>query len=336
VPAVALLALVCTGCTARQGALLGLLHGTALFLLPGGVDRRAGRLGALVALSLLEASFLALLGAALAVVTRSPGWPLWSAALWVGQEALRSRLPFGGFPWGRLAFSQGDSLLTPLAALGGAPVVTFAVALLAGALAWSARRLRTSPPAAAAVLAGALVAVLGGAALVPVPTSGDPVRVAVVQGNVPRLGLDFNAQRAAVLGNHVQATRDLAADVRAGREQQPDLVVWPENASDIDPFTDPAAYDAIDGAVRTSVSGPGRRGAAGTRGEGQQRRDRLGPGDRPGGAVRQAATRCPSGSTSRSARSPAASPSGSTWCRATSPPGTASASWTSVRCDWVT
>jgi apolipoprotein N-acyltransferase len=206
--------------------------------------------GALVALSLLEASFLALLGAALAVVTRSPGWPLWSAALWVGQEALRSRLPFGGFPWGRLAFSQGDSLLTPLAALGGAPVVTFAVALLAGALAWSARRLRTSPPAAAAVLAGALVAVLGGAALVPVPTSGDPVRVAVVQGNVPRLGLDFNAQRAAVLGNHVQATRDLAADVRAGREQQPDLVVWPENASDIDPFTDPAAYDAIDGAVK--------------------------------------------------------------------------------------
>ena len=27
-------------------------------------------------------------------------------------------------------------------------------------------------------------------------------------------------------------------------------MVWPENASDIDPFTDPAAYDAIDGAVR--------------------------------------------------------------------------------------
>jgi apolipoprotein N-acyltransferase len=52
-----------------------------------------------------------------------------------------------------------------------------------------------------------------------------------------------------VLDNHVQATRDLAADVRAGREQQPDLVVWPENASDIDPFTNPEAYDAIDRAV---------------------------------------------------------------------------------------
>jgi len=76
------------------------------------------------------------------------------------------------------------------------------------------------------------------------------VRVAVVQGNVPRLGLGFNAQRAAVLGNHVDATRQLAADVRAGRVEQPALVVWPENASDIDPFADPAAYDLIDAAVK--------------------------------------------------------------------------------------
>jgi apolipoprotein N-acyltransferase len=71
-----------------------------------------------------------------------------------------------------------------------------------------------------------------------------------VQGNVPRLGLDFNAQRAAVLENHLSATRELAADVRAGRVEQPELVIWPENASDIDPFGDPAAYDAIDAAVR--------------------------------------------------------------------------------------
>jgi len=250
VPAVALLALVCRGCTARRGALLGLLHGLALLLPLVEWTAELAGVGALVALSLLEGAFLALLGAALAVVTRRAGWPLWSAALWVGQEALRSRLPFGGFPWGRLAFSQGDSLLTPLAALGGAPLVTFVVALLGGVLAWAVLRARRAPGTAAAALAGSLALVLGGAAAVPVPTSGEPVRVAVVQGNVPRLGLDFNAQRAAVLANHVEATRDLAADVRAGREQQPDLVVWPENASDIDPFTDPAAYDAIDAAVQ--------------------------------------------------------------------------------------
>ena len=38
-------------------------------------------------------------------------WPLATGTLWVLQEALRDRTPFGGFPWGRLAFSQGDSPL---------------------------------------------------------------------------------------------------------------------------------------------------------------------------------------------------------------------------------
>ncbi len=183
-------------------------------------------------------------------MTRTAGWPLWTAALWVLQEALRGRLPFGGFPWGRLAFSQGDSPLTPLAALGGAPLVTLVVALLAGALAWAVLHVRSAPALAAVTAVVPVLAAVGTAALVPLPTSGEAVRVAVVQGNVPRLGLDFNAQRAAVLGNHVEATRQLAADVRAGRVEQPDLVVWPENASDIDPFTDPAAYDLIDAAVQ--------------------------------------------------------------------------------------
>lgn len=250
VPAVAGFVLLCRGQSLRTGALLGLVHGLALFLpLLEWTATIAGP-GALLALALLQASFLALLGSALALVTRAPWWPLWSAALWVGQEALRDRLPFGGFPWGRLAFSQGDSALTPLAAVGGAPLVTFVVALVAGAVAWAVVSWRQAAPGAALVLVlTPLVATVAGA-LVPLPTDGPTARVAVVQGNVPRLGLDFNAQRAAVLANHASATRELAADVRAGRVERPDLVVWPENASDLDPFTDTEAYDVIDAAVR--------------------------------------------------------------------------------------
>ncbi|MBC7374264.1 MAG: apolipoprotein N-acyltransferase [Frankiales bacterium] len=246
-PAVAILTLACRGVSVRRGLLLGFVQGLATFVpLVEWTSTIAGP-GALVALAVLEASFLALLGGALALATRAAGWPLWAAALWVLQEALRSRLPFGGFPWGRLAFSQGESPLLALAALGGAPLLSFVVALLAGALAWSAvRRTRV----AALVALGAVAAGLGSSALVPTPTNGDPVRVAVVQGNVPRLGLGFNAQRAAVLGNHVSATRELAAQVRAGRAVRPDLVIWPENASDLDPFTDPEAFSLIDGAVR--------------------------------------------------------------------------------------
>jgi apolipoprotein N-acyltransferase len=84
---------------------------------------------------------------------------------------------------------------------------------------------------------------------------------------VPRAGLDFNAQRRAVLDNHVQQTLDLAADVAAGREAQPDVVIWPENSSDIDPYRNEdaarqiqRAATAIDAPVLVGavVQGPGR------------------------------------------------------------------------------
>jgi apolipoprotein N-acyltransferase len=70
-----------------------------------------------------------------------------------------------------------------------------------------------------------------------------------VQGNVPRLGLDEFAQRRAVTANHVAATERLAAEVAAGRLPKPDLVIWPENATDDDPFHDSIARSMIESAV---------------------------------------------------------------------------------------
>jgi apolipoprotein N-acyltransferase len=79
----------------------------------------------------------------------------------------------------------------------------------------------------------------------------DPaITVAVVQGNVPRLGLEFNAQRRAVLDNHVAETLRLAEAVHAGRAPQPQVVLWPENSSDIDPLANPDAADRITEAAR--------------------------------------------------------------------------------------
>ncbi|MEY7981203.1 apolipoprotein N-acyltransferase, partial [Streptomyces pilosus] len=74
--------------------------------------------------------------------------------------------------------------------------------------------------------------------------------VAVIQGNVPRLGLDFNAQRRAVLDHHARETERLAAEVAAGRAERPDVVLWPENSSDIDPFVNDDARDVIDRAAK--------------------------------------------------------------------------------------
>jgi apolipoprotein N-acyltransferase len=263
---VAVFTLAVRGVRARTGAWLGLLTGLAFFLVLLDWVRVIGP-DALAGLSLVEALYFAPLGAGVALAGRLRAWPLWTAALWVTEEFVRGRWPFGGLPWGRLAFSQTAGPLTPYAALGGAPLVSFATALIGGLLALAllrvplpaaiTRRTAVTPGdrggtgarTAAVALAAAAVLTAGGL-LVPVPTSGRQVTVAVVQGNVPRLGLDFLGQRKAVLDNHVQRTRELAARIRAGTVPRPELVVWPENSSDLDPYVDEDARQSIDEVVK--------------------------------------------------------------------------------------
>jgi apolipoprotein N-acyltransferase len=256
--AVGLLDLVTHRRPVREGLLLGLVTGLAFFvpLLHWSSIYVGAAPWLLLATS--QAAFLAALGGALALVHRLPGWPLWSAALWVVEEALRSRGPYGGFPWGRLGFSQADSPAARLAEYGGAPLVTFAVALSGALLAalvlapGRGRPARLLAPAAGLLAVGAVVA--GAAVATPGSTGAGgvagEVTLAVVQGNVPRLGLDFNEQRRAVLDNHVRRTLELAAEVRSGAQPRPELVIWPENSSDIDPLTNADARAEIDRAAR--------------------------------------------------------------------------------------
>jgi apolipoprotein N-acyltransferase len=269
---VALWAVASAGRSWRTGSLVGLAYGLAL-MLPL-LSWSGVYVGAFpwVALAVLQSLYLVLLGALLPrAQTLGRAAPFVVAALWVGQEALRDRTPYGGFPWGRLAFSQSESPLAPLAALGGAPLVTFGVAL-AGALLGSAvlRLLRPSPARRVRALRPVLGAVAVGCCglLVPLPTSGTPVQVAGIQGDVPQPGLEFNAERAAVLGNHASLTARLGADVAAGRAPAPDVVVWPENASDIDPFRQADARATIDDAVR-AVDAPTLVGAVLRRDDGR-------------------------------------------------------------------
>ncbi len=166
---------------------------------------------------------------------------------WVLQELVRGSLPFGGFPWARLAFSQADGPLVRLATYGGAPLVTFAVAATGAALLAVLLSLRPLAPRALVVSLVLAVATPVVGALVRLPVDGRHERVALVQGNVPEPGLNFNAERRKVLDNHVRGTLDLAA-----RDPGPlALVVWPENASDIDPLRNADAASEIAAAVDT-------------------------------------------------------------------------------------
>ncbi|TYP89136.1 apolipoprotein N-acyltransferase [Blastococcus xanthinilyticus] len=252
----AALALAVHGQRVRTGLWLGLVTGLAFFVpLLSWTGVYVGSFPWL-ALAVSQALFLALLGGLTAPVSRLPYWPLWTAALWVADEAVRGRFPFGGFPWGRLGLSQTDGPLLAFAAYGGVPLLSFAVALTgtllaAAVLALARARRRAGDQAGEArrargrvLRAGAAVLtvpLLGALAWLPLPgaslTDGGPTAtVAVIQGDVPRAGLDFNAQRRAVLDNHVQQTLQLAEAVAAGEEPQPDVVLWPENSSDIDPY----------------------------------------------------------------------------------------------------
>src|SRR5699024_3046477 len=78
---------------------------------------------------------VAVFAGATALVARLPGAALWIACCWVATEAVRARLPFGGFPWGRLAFGQTDGPLLAIAQIAGAPGVSLSVALVGSATA---------------------------------------------------------------------------------------------------------------------------------------------------------------------------------------------------------
>ncbi|MFD8011858.1 apolipoprotein N-acyltransferase [Streptomyces sp. NPDC058955] len=258
-PAFALLGWSLYGRRLRAGFGLGYLAGLG-FLLPLLVwtGEEVGPVPWL-ALAAIEALFVAAAGLGIAAVSRLPWWPVFAAGVWILGEAARARVPFGGFPWGKIAFGQADGIFLPLAAVGGTPGLGFAVALCGFGLYEAVRlvRLHRSTgavprgPLAAAALS-VLVPVTGAVAALPLvsdaPEDGTAT-VAAIQGNVPRLGLDFNSQRRQVLDNHAARTRELAAEVKAGTKPQPDFVLWPENSSDIDPYANPDAAAVIEGAV---------------------------------------------------------------------------------------
>ncbi|MEU4364874.1 apolipoprotein N-acyltransferase [Promicromonospora sp. NPDC023987] len=283
--------------------LIGLLFGLAFFLPHLWWAHESTETAPWIAVSTVEALFLAAFGALWTWVRRARflrrrGWRLAAAfsVLFVAVEQWRSEIPFGGFPWGRLAWSMSGAPTGRAAWLGGTVAVSLLVAfagvLLALAVAGlvraarrgsaqagpaqagpaQARVPRRSTPArdvgraVGALALGAAVAVVP--LVLPLPTSasagpvetpeGDEVYDAgsdlaqdgtlwagAVQGNVGEPGLGAFANRAEVLNNHLEGTYALAEDY-AG---ELDVVLWPENGSDLDPQTTPDVARGLDAAA---------------------------------------------------------------------------------------
>lgn len=193
-----------------------------------------------IALTLAQVFFFSMGLALVAVIWRysSRQWPSIAGRLgvtpalvagaWTLREAVAAVFPFGGFAWGRISQSQSESPLAELVAWVGTSGMSFllawgaalAVALVAEArVRWDIR----------AALGWSVLTALVVWPAWPVNYSGS-IRVLAVQGNADA-GLFAQYAPGDNLTDHYRVTQQLfdqGIDV--------DLIVWPENASDIDPL----------------------------------------------------------------------------------------------------
>ncbi len=227
----------------RDVALLGFAFGLG-FMAPLIWWMHAVSYGAYVALVLVQALFFVLILFGLRLASRLWWWPVAMPAVWVLGESTRSMLPFSGFPWGRLAHTTVDTPLDGYVRWVGVPATSFVVCLLAAGLAWLVVR----PREQVASVVGASAAVLLVGALLPVGLaggdSGRSAQIALVQGNVP--GNFFTWKQGEIFTLHAAATENLIKRIDSGKVAQPDLVLWPENATDVDPFRDQSVAERIE------------------------------------------------------------------------------------------
>ena len=246
------LGLLLRGASLARAGLCTALFGVAFMLTTLAWLGQSVGPGAWIALSMIQGLWFLPLGFALALVRDLRAWPLWSAALWSAVETLRGMWPLGGFPWGRLGMATVDTPwanLLPIAGVGGTGLLLALMGfLLAAAVESAVHRGRAAVRTLAPFLVVAALLMLPALLAQPVDTSRT-FTVALVQGGVPGDGTDLVRHHRQLTRNQMGATRQLARRARRSVGVAPDLVVWPENSTAVDPFKDSQAKAAITSSV---------------------------------------------------------------------------------------
>ena len=154
--------------------------------------------------------------------------------IFISMEALTDYFPFGGFPWGKLAYDSADAPWANLMPYGSSPLVSAAVLLIAALMIPSLGFLLQKAFSASLVFV-ILIAAFN-LFLIDLDQSdkkeSGKIDLAIIQGSVPRSGLLFNEQKMEVLKYHVKETDNLLES----NEKNYDAILWPENSIDVDPF----------------------------------------------------------------------------------------------------
>jgi apolipoprotein N-acyltransferase len=151
-------------------------------------------------------------------------------------ELLLRTIPFTGFGWSRLSFTQSNGPLAVIYPYLGCAGVIFAMAYLG-----SVKRIFP--------LSLVLLIILS-LNFIPAPNkSGSSFRIALVQGGVKDLGLNFNATPREVFNSH------LATTIKTVKPNAVDLIIWPENSVDVDLYQYADVRNAI-GELSKSLNTP--------------------------------------------------------------------------------
>lgn len=186
--------------------------------------------------------------------------PILLAAIWTAREFGSGNFPYGGFPWSRLSMTQSDSFLSNWVFWGGMSLLSFVIALLGAlvAIAIKQRGVVSKLPFAAAAIAVIVVPFLTPIGIT--TTQVDTKTIAAVQGDA-NAGLFSNVTPGTILKNHADAT-----ELVFEKGRPVDLLVWPENASDLDPLRYPEARKVIE-RIATEINAPFVFGTVTRRGE---------------------------------------------------------------------
>ena len=210
-------------------------------------------------LSLVGIDAYIILALLMALITGSTGYfmykvkdlPLpfvWYGLIFISIETITDYIPFGGFPWGKIAYDSADAPWANLMPYGSSPLVTIAILLISALMIPSLGFILQKAFSASILFIIAIAAFslfLQDLDKHDVKSIGK-IDLALIQGSVPRVGLSFNEQKMEVLKYHIDETNNLLDNT----SQNFDAILWPENSIDVDPFVNQDAGDLIKEVVR--------------------------------------------------------------------------------------
>lgn len=155
---------------------------------------------------------------------------IFAALLWVGLEVVRGELLLGGYAWFQVAHPlvNHELLAAPAAAIGAYGVSLLVVLAVFGwcqvfGMTGQVRRRSGSLAVFVSLVAWATLATLWG----PMPNGGSPLRVGLVQTNLPQSNKDGGSMGELVRA--FEGFMDLTERAAAGEGGAvPDVIVWPE------------------------------------------------------------------------------------------------------------